>query len=174
MIRPLLFAALALGLAACKEEAAEAPPPPVELTAEALSYFCQMNIADHGGPKGQVHLEGLPAPLFFSQVRDLVAYLKSPERDADIVAIYVSDMGAAKSWNEPGIANWIAADEALFVVGAPVAGGMGAQEIVPFAQSRAAEDFINQYGGMSLSLKDIPDDAALGAVNLDIKLETPS
>lgn len=172
-MRPLLIAALALGLAACKEEAAEAPPPPIDLTQEALSYFCQMNIADHGGPKGQVHLRGHPAPLFFAQVRDLVAYLKSPERDADITAVYVSDMGAAKSWSEPGISNWVMADEAHFVVGAAVAGGMGAPEIVPFAQRDAANQFVIQYGGKPLPLKDIPDDAALGAVNLEQKLETP-
>ncbi len=173
-MKPLLIAALAFGLAACKEDVAEAPPPPVELTQEALSYFCQMNIADHGGPKGQVHLKGFPAPLFFSQVRDMVAYLKSPERDAEIIAIYVSDMGAANSWNNPGISNWVVADDAHFVVGAPVAGGMGAPEIVPFAQSDAAQEFVLQYGGKPLLLKDIPDDAALGAVDLDQKLETPS
>ena len=173
-MRPILILALMLGLAACKEDKAEAPPAPVDLTEEALSYFCQMNIADHGGPKGQIHLEGSPAPIFFAQVRDMVAYLKSPERDAEISAIYVSDMGAAQTWEVPGVSNWIPAATAHFVVGAPVAGGMGAPEIVPFADPSKAASFVAQYGGQSMLLNDIPDEAAIGPVDLDLKLETPS
>ena len=146
----------------------------MDLTQEALSYFCQMNIAEHGGPKGQIHLQGLPAPLFFAQVRDLLAYLKSPEREADIIAVYVSDMGAASSWNRPGISNWTAAVTAHFVVGAPVAGGMGAPEVVPFADLAEAEKFAARYGGRILPLESIPDDAVLGAVDLNQLLETPS
>ncbi|MCA0872502.1 nitrous oxide reductase accessory protein NosL [Seohaeicola saemankumensis] len=168
----IALAALAT-LAACKEEA-KSPPPPTELTAEALAHFCQMNIADHPGPKGQIHLDGYPQPLFFAQVRDLVAYLKSPERDADIVAIYVNDMGAAPSWARPGSQNWIAAAGAVFVVGSNVAGGMGAPEIVPFSDPAKAQGFVARYGGQPLALDDIPDDAALGAVDLDATLEIPS
>ena len=162
-----------IALAACKEEVAEAPDP-VDLTSDALSYFCQMNVAEHGGPKGQIHLEGYPTPLFFAQVRDMLAYLKSPERDADITAIYVSDMGAAHSWRQPGISNWIAADGANFVVGANVAGGMGAREVVPFGDSAAAEAFIADYGGAALPLSDIPDAEVLGPTDLDLALETPA
>lgn len=161
-----------LALCACKEEAKVAPDPTM-LTQEALSYFCQMNIAEHGGPKGQIHLAGHSHPLFFAQVRDLVAYLKSPEREAEITAIYVSDMGKAASWAEPGDSNWIAADTAIFVVDAGVAGGMGAPEIVPFGGQQAAQDFISTYGGIAVSLDQIPDDAALGPVDLDLSLETP-
>lgn len=160
-------------IAACKEEEAKAPPP-VDMTDTALSYFCQMNIAEHGGPKGQIHLDGMPAPLFFAQVRDLMAYLKSPERDARITAIYVSDMGAAKSWDEPGESNWINADSAIFVVDAGVAGGMGAPEIVPFSDPSKADEFITRYGGKTFSLTDVPDDAAIGYVEPDAQLETPS
>ncbi|WP_371170596.1 nitrous oxide reductase accessory protein NosL [Aliiroseovarius sp. 2305UL8-7] len=169
------FAFLALlALVACNEDEAKAPPAPVELTEQALSYFCQMNIAEHGGPKGQIHLEGFPAPLFFAQVRDMVAYLKSPEREAAITAAYVSDMGRARSWADPGNDNWITAHDAVYVVGADVAGGMGAPEIVPFADEPSAASFIAEYGGEVQSLDTIPDDAALGPVNLDQKLETPS
>lgn len=161
-----------VALAACREEA-KAPPPPASLTQEALSYFCQMNIAEHGGPKGQIHLAGFPQPIFFAQVRDLVAYLKSPEREAEITAVYVSDMGVAMSWDLPGANNWISADGAVFVTGAEVAGGMGAPEIVPFADLASAGAFISQYGGQALPLDQIPAEAALGPVNLDQPLETP-
>ncbi|WP_204115888.1 nitrous oxide reductase accessory protein NosL [Shimia biformata] len=164
----------ATSLAACKEDVAEAPPQPVALTEEALSYFCQMGVAEHGGPKGQIHLDGMPAPLFFAQVRDLVAYLKSPERDAEITAIYVSDMGVAPSWDAPGIENWTDANAAVFVVGAGVKGGMGAPEIVPFASQAGADAFVAQYGGDVLTLEQIPDDAAIGPVDLEEELETPA
>ena len=104
----------------------------------------------------------------------MVAYLKSPERDADILAIYVSDMGAVASWDEPGADNWIPAEAAHFVVGAGVAGGMGAPEIVPFATDADAQAFIARYGGAVMPLDEIPDDAAIGAVDLDQELEQPS
>lgn len=169
-----LLATLTLPLMACQEEEVKLPPVPVELTETALSYFCQMNIAEHGGPKGQIHLEGYPAPLFFAQVRDLVAYLKGPEREAGITAIYVSDMGVAPSWANPGPANWIAAKDAFFVIDGNVAGGMGAPEIVPFATKAQAAEFAGRYGGRVSSLEAIPAETVLAPVNLDQQLETPS
>ncbi|WP_289042478.1 nitrous oxide reductase accessory protein NosL [uncultured Aliiroseovarius sp.] len=169
-----LIALSMLALVACNEEEAKAPPAPVDLTEQALSYFCQMNVLEHGGPKGQIHLEGHPAPLFFAQVRDLVAYLKSPERQAEITAIYVSDMSVAQSWADPGEGNWIIAEDAIYVVGADVAGGMGAPEIVPFGDDIGAAAFIADYGGETHTLDTIPDNAALGAVDLNKTLETPS
>ncbi|WP_264212534.1 nitrous oxide reductase accessory protein NosL [Leisingera thetidis] len=169
-----LILASALALSACQEEEAKAPPAPVELTEVALSYFCQMNVAEHGGPKGQIHLDGFPAPLFFAQVRDLAAYVKGPERDAEITAIYVSDMGAAASWAHPGPNNWIDARAAHFVVGSNVAGGMGAPEVVPFAAPEEAARFAGRFGGTVAGFDDIPDDAVLGPVDLDQQLETPS
>ncbi|WP_291732096.1 nitrous oxide reductase accessory protein NosL [Leisingera sp. F5] len=169
-----LILAAALVLTACQEEEAKAPPAPVELTEVALSYFCQMNVAEHGGPKGQIHLDGFPVPLFFAQVRDLAAYVKSPERDAEITAIYVSDMGAAPSWAHPGTRNWIDAEGAHFVVGSNVAGGMGAPEVVPFASPEDAARFAYRYGGEVNGFEGIPDEAVLGPVDLDQQLETPS
>lgn len=171
-MRVLLILAM-IALSACREDVAEAPPP-VEMSEETLSFFCQMNVTEHAGPKGQVHLEGIPAPLFFAQVRDLVAYLKSPERSADITAIYVSDMGAARTWDDIGADNWIAADTARYVIDADVRGGMGAPEIVPFADSGAAEEFVHRYGGTVVALDAIPDAAALAPVDLDLPLEDPA
>jgi copper chaperone NosL len=162
----------ALSLTACKEEASVAPDP-ATLTQDALSFCCQMVVAGHGGPKGQIHLEATPQPLFFTQVRDVVAYLKSPEREAEITAVYVSDMGTAPSWARPGNDNWIDAETAIFVVGALVAGGMGAPEIVPFADPKKAQGFIATYGGQAMTLDQIPDDDVLGPVDMDLSLETP-
>lgn len=164
--------ALILLLAACKEEVVKTPSP-VSLTDEALGYFCQMNIAEHPGPKGQIHLARYPQPIFFAQVRDVVAYLKGPERDADITAIYVNDMGAAQSWAVPGPDNWIDARSAIYVVEAGVRGGMGAPEIVPFSSESEAAAFVAKYGGTVAALDDIPDAAAIGPVDIDAILEDP-
>jgi copper chaperone NosL len=144
-----------LALAACKEELAELPAP-VSMTAEAVGHYCQMDLLEHPGPKAQVHLDGMPYPLFFSQVRDALAYRIMPEQSHAIVAIYVNDMGAAASWENPGPDNWINADTAVYVVGSARAGGMGAAEMVPFADAAMAAGFVAEHGGNVMVLKDIP------------------
>lgn len=132
-------------LAACRQEAGL--PDPVALTPEAVGYFCQMNILDHGGPKAQVHLDTFPGrPLFFSQVRDAVAYLRMPERDGQILATYVTDMGGA-DWNAPDRAPWVATDKAVYVVGSDRMGGMDQPEFIPFADPAKAADFAARHGG---------------------------
>ena len=134
----------ALMLAACKEERADLPDP-VEMTAEAVGYYCQMELLDHEGPKGQIHLEGTPAPVFFSQVKDAIAYLHMPEQNYAVTATYVQDMAGATSWSSPG--DWIAVDKAVFVLGSDRMGGMGAPEFVPFSTESTARAFIAQHGG---------------------------
>jgi copper chaperone NosL len=170
-MKPAILAILLL--ASCRETAADKPEP-VALSDDTLGYYCRMNLADHAGPMGQIHLAGYPVPLFFAQVRDTVAYLRAPEREAPITAVYVSDMGAAQSWQAPGAQNWTDAGSAIYVVGAGVRGGMGAPEIVPFAQAEDAEAFIARYGGAAMALDDIPDDAVLAPVDLNTPLEEPS
>ncbi len=160
------FACLMLVLlTACKEDVADlAKPEAVALNEEAAGHFCQMVILDHPGPKAQIHLAGYPAPLWFSQVRDGIAYVKSPEQVAELMVFYVNDMGAAKSWETPGESNWIDAAEAYFIVGSDAKGGMGAPEIVPFANLAAAQKFAHEHGGEVMSLADIPLEAALSPV----------
>ena len=155
----LRILALLLLLAACKEETA-ALPDPVPMTAQSVGYFCQMNVLEHGGPKGQIALDGLPGkPLFFSQVRDAVAYLRMPEQNYKVLATYVSDMGAAPSWSQPGADNWVLIDKAVFVVGSDQLGGMDQPEIVPFSDPAKASAFARAHGGQVMALKDIPASA---------------
>lgn len=163
MKRALIFALL---LTACQEEVTQNTTP-LPLTPETVGHFCQMNLLEHEGPKGQVHLEGLPgAPLFFSQVSDTIAYLRLPEQSHKVLAVWVSDMGAAgASWAEPGAANWTDARSAHFVVGAAVEGGMGAPEIVPFSDPVAAKAFVARNGGQIMSLDLIPDAAVIAPVS---------
>ena len=160
--RLLLSALLALSLAGC-EEAAQPAPEPVTMTQDAIGHFCQMNLSEHGGPKGQVHLKGQPHPLFFSQVRDVLAFNLLPEQEGEITAIYVSDMGAAPSWEAPGADNWIAATEAFYVTGSTQAGGMGAPEMIPFGTEAQAHSFAEAKGGTVSRMDQIPAEAVLAA-----------
>lgn len=155
-------------LAGCRDEAAVRAPEPVVMTAEAVSHFCMMSLDEHPGPKAQIHLEGLPDPIFFAQVRDGIAYLKQPERTAPIAAVYVSNMSRAPSWDAPGAGNWIAAEDAIFVVGADVTGGMGAPELAPFETEQGARDFAALHGGELMRLSEIPEEAVLGAVEIAV------
>jgi copper chaperone NosL len=162
-MKPLLILSLILCLAACRDDELAQDTAPLPLTEEAVGHFCQMNLLEHPGPKAQIHLEGLPGmPLFFSQVRDGVAYLRLPEQSHRVLAIWVNDMGAdGATWQEPGIANWIAAESAFYVVGAAVEGGMGAPELVPFSDKAKALAFTGDHGGVVMGFGDIPDSAVM-------------
>lgn len=153
--------AVTLSLAACGEQETAARPDAVPMTEETVGHYCQMNLSEHPGPKAQVHLDGVADPLFFSQVRDAIAYQRMPEQSHAIRAIYVSDMAVATSWERPGLGNWIAAETALYVVGSEIMGGMGAPELVPFSDPAAAEDFVARHGGVVLELAAIPDEEIL-------------
>ncbi|EAQ26529.1 nitrous oxide reductase accessory protein NosL [Roseovarius sp. 217] len=158
---PILL--LPLALAACKEEVATRPDA-VSLTAEAVGHYCQMDLLEHPGPKAQVHLEGLDHPLFFSQVRDAIAYQRMPEQSHAITAIYVNDMAAAASWDQPGAENWIDATGAHYVIGSDATGGMDAPELVPFLGAKDAAAFAEARGGHVLRLAEVADSDVLSAV----------
>jgi len=155
---------LGLGLSACQEETSAAKPAPVAMTPDATGYYCQMTALEHDGPKAQIHLAGNPFPLWFTQVRDAVAFTMSPEEPKDYVAVYVSDMGRAESWDNPGKDNWIDAETAWFVIGSRKAGGMGAPEAIPFGSEKEAEAFVAQEGGSIVRLSAIPESYVLGSV----------
>ncbi len=154
---------LAFLLAACREDTSL--PAPVEMTAQTVGYFCQMNVLEHGGPKGQIALDGLPGkPLFFSQVTETVDYLRMPEQNFKVLATYVNDMGAAVSWADLGTGNWILIDKAVFVVGSDQMGGMDQPEFFPFADAAKAARFAAEHGGTVTSLPNLlaatPDPSA--------------
>ncbi|MDQ7071886.1 MAG: nitrous oxide reductase accessory protein NosL [Rhodobacterales bacterium] len=166
-VSPLLALLLPLAfVAGCKDDdLAQGDLPAAQiLTEDAAGHYCQMVILEHQGPKAQVFLDGMDAPLWFSQVRDGVAYLKSPEQSAEIRVLYVNDMGAAISWSEPGPENWIDAKTAYFVVGSDAIGGMGAPEIAPFSDPVKANEFASDHGGKVLKLDDISAETVLSPV----------
>lgn len=161
------IAALLLLTAACNDDAnLAAVPPPVAMTETALGYFCQMDVLNHDGPKGQIHLSGFPAPLWFSQVRDGIAYIKSAERSAEVTAFYVNDMAVATNWSDPGPSNWVNAQDAYFVIGSDAIGGMGAPELVPFRRAGDAEAFAARRGGVVKTLSEISAETVLSPVDI--------
>lgn len=165
---------IALSAAACSEQqAVTALPAPVALSEEAVGHYCNMTILEHTGPKAQIHLAGNPNPIWFSQVRDGIAFLRSPEEHYDHVAIYVNDMGKAKDWDFPADDTWIDANQAWFVIGSRVTGGMGTQEVIPFGTEESASAFIVENGGAMVRLANIPDAYVLGPTGLDEQASNP-
>lgn len=149
-----------LWLTACQSEQANQPPPEaVTPDREAMTYYGRMILVDHRGPKAQIHLASRNAPLWFSQVRDAVAFTLSPEQPNDIAAIYVTDMAKANDWNQPQ--QWMPAEKAIYVIDSERRGGMGALEAVPFSERAAAEAFAEARGGKLVRWDEIPQDYIL-------------
>ena len=159
----LAFALLIpVALAGCEKEAAEIPPPH-KMTADAIGHYCGMNLFEHPGPKGQIFAASLTEPVWFSSVRDTLAFTMLPDEPKDIQAIYVSDMGKASSWEKPGADNWVEARKAFFVIGSQAKGGMGGDEAVPFSDRGAAEKFVAENGGRIVSFDQVPRDYVLAS-----------
>ncbi|KNY15154.1 MULTISPECIES: nitrous oxide reductase accessory protein NosL [unclassified Shinella] len=157
-----ILATLVLVLVAgCSEQQAETPQP-FALTQEAIGRYCGMNVLEHEGPKGQIILSQIPEPIWFSSARDAVAFTLLPDEPKAIAAIYVSDMGAAASWAQPGAENWIDARTAFYVIGSTQRGGMGVAETIPFSRERDARDFAGKHGGEVVVFPDIPSGYVLG------------
>lgn len=163
---------LAATLTACdgKDEVAELPPP-MEVAGEVTGYFCGMLLTEHGGPKGQIHLKSQETPLWFSSVRDTVAFTLLEEEPKDIAAIYVNDMGKATHWEQPEPGTWIDARTAWFVIGSERMGGMGLPEAVPFGSREAAQSFRAENGGEVVRLAEISADYVLGTPELPAQVE---
>lgn len=150
-------------LPACGEDPTAEIPEPRELTRAAIGHYCNMIVEDHPGPKGQIFLSDKADPIWFSSVRDTIAFTLLPEEAKNIAAIYVNDMGRA-SWAAPEAGTWIDAKAAWYVIGSGRRGGMGAPETVPFAARSAAETFVAEHGGTVVAFADVPADAVLGEV----------
>jgi len=153
----LLFITL---LTACgKPQTAEVPPAQT-LTREASGYYCLMTVVNHSGPKGQIILTGKTQALWFTSVRETIAFTRSPEEPKNIAAIYVNDMSDA-DWDNPGADNWIDARKAWYVLGSHRSGGMGAPEAVPFSTKEKAELFAREQDGTVYTFDAIPQQKLL-------------
>ncbi len=151
---PLLLLFL---LTACEKSQPVEVPPAQTLTREANGYYCLMTVVNHNGPKGQIILSDKKQALWFTSVRDTIAFTLSPEEPKNIAAIYVNDMTDA-NWENPGADNWIDARKAWYVLESNRSGGMGAAEAVPFATREGAESFRTKHGGKVYAFASIPKD----------------
>lgn len=157
----LLLTICLMAVTACNEEVVA--PQPQKLTREGIGHYCNMIVIDHPGPKAQVHEKGQAKPLWFSSVRDGLAYLALPGEAQRVTAFYVHDMGRAESWKKPqddGI--WINATEAFYVIGSKKRGGMGAMEAAPFKDRAKADAFAAEFGGNVVAYSEIPEAYILG------------
>lgn len=165
--RLALIAGITLAVSACGEQNASVDVPgPIAMTEEAVGHYCSMTILEHTGPKAQIHLVGMAFPIWFSQVRDAVAFTRSPEEHYEAVVIYVNDMGKARQWDFPEDDTWIDASKAWFVIESRKTGGMGAPEVIPFGTRDGAESFRQKHGGTVVRLDEIPDAYVLGPVDI--------
>lgn len=160
-----LIGGLAFLATACDDRVATSKPEPAKMTRDAIGYYCHMIIADHPGPKAQIFVRGTVEPVWFSSVRDAVAFTMLPEEPKTIAAIYVNDAAALGEWENPVPSQWISADQAVFVVGSSRRGGMGAPEIVPFSNQADADQFIARFGGEISAWDAIPKQLVLGPVD---------
>lgn len=161
MAKLLIAVVFCVFLVGCKDKVEV--PKPMELTRNSDGFYCHMIIVDHPGPKAQVFEKDRKAPLWFSSVRDAVAYMLLPGEAQNVSAFYVHDMGKATSWEKPqskGI--WINASNAVYVIGSSKRGGMGAKETVPFSDRKKAEAFAKKFGGNLVSFAKIPMDYVIG------------
>ena len=151
-------------LSACEKTPAIETPAAQTLTREASGYYCLMTVVNHNGPKGQIILTDKQQALWFTSVRDTIAFTLSPEEPKNIAAIYVNDMSDA-DWDNPGANNWIDARNAWYVLGSNRSGGMGAAEAIPFATEEKAELFANNQGGAVYNFDTIPQDYIIASSN---------
>ena len=105
-----------LVLAACDDAQQVAGPPPREPGPTDVGNYCGMVLVEHPGPKAQIFLTSRADPLWFTQVRDAIAFTRLPEEPRDITAIWVNDMGRATDWQAPEAGAWTDARSAWFVI----------------------------------------------------------
>ncbi len=152
----LLVSLFGAGLAACQNDGSAAVPRPQEISDDATAEFCGMSLAEHAGPKGQVFLKGSSKPLWFASVHDTFAYMMLLGEAQRVAAVYVNDMGKAKTWAKPEPGTWVDARKAVFVIDSARRSGMQEDEAVPFSDAAAANAFLTRYGGRIVGFAEMP------------------
>lgn len=135
-------------LAGCGQAASLQAADPAADTACALDG---MVLRDFPGAKAQIRYTDGKTD-YFCDVVELLRTLLAPEQARGNSAQYVQDMGKA-DWNHPQ-GHWIAAREAVYVVGSRAVGSMG-PTVVPFAQLSDAHAFVAREGGKVVRFTDI-------------------
>lgn len=156
MFKPITLLLIIL-LTACEKTQVAEIPPAQTLNRDASGYYCLMTVVNHKGPKGQIILTDNQQALWFTSIRDTIAFTLSPEEPKNIAAIYVNDMSQA-DWDNPGADNWIEARTAWYVLNSSRSSGMNTPEAVPFSTKENAESFASEHGGTIYTFDTIPPD----------------
>lgn len=153
MKRYIFLVLLLLLQAACfRQEGAK--PASVEPTRDHACAVCGMIVVDFPGAKAQIHFRKGKYSMFCSTLDMFLFYLQ-PDRPADIVALYVNDMGKADREHPKG--HWTDAAKAFYVQGGDVMGPMG-EALVPFGERKDAEQYREKHGGRIIAFSDVTMD----------------
>ena len=133
--------AAALLLVACGQAVVVAVAQ--EPDAETACALDGMVLKDFPGSKAQIHYtEGKPD--YYCDLMELFAVLLSPEHKRKVSGVFVQDSGKA-DWANP-VGHWIAARDALYVVGSRKQGSMG-PTFGAFSSVQDAQAFAQKEGG---------------------------
>ena len=168
MNKGLSIAVLLLVLSACDSPDTTGSFTPHSITVDDIGYYCNMVVEYHTGPKGQIQLTDRKEAVWFTSVRDTIAFTLLPDEPKNIGAIYVTAMDEV-DWDHPEkiMAAWIPAESAVYVLNSDQRGGMGQPEAVPFKDRQSAQDFVQKHGGDIVSFADIPENYILGSNNMN-------
>ena len=144
-----LALAAMLMLAACGQAVmAVAAQEPAADTACALDG---MVLKDFPGSKAQIqYVEGKPD--YYCDLMELFAVLLAPENKRQVAGVFVQDIGKT-DWANPS-GHWIAAKDALYVVGSKKQGSMG-PTFGAFSNAQDAAAFVQKEGGKVLPFNQI-------------------
>jgi copper chaperone NosL len=166
--RLLKVLAIALSLTACERGRVAEMPKPLEISESSVGYFCGMELTEHPGPKGQIFVADAKEPVWFSSVRETFAFTMLPEEPKNLVAIYVTDMGRARNWQQPEPGTWIDAKQAYYVINSNHESGMGGGEAVPFGEEDQAKRFVAENGGKIVRFSEMPEDFVLQGTDVGL------
>ncbi|MES2319367.1 MAG: nitrous oxide reductase accessory protein NosL [Pseudomonadota bacterium] len=144
-----LALAMVAALAACSEAARNAAAQ--EPTAETACALDGMVLKDFPGSKAQIqYAEGKPD--YYCDLMELFATLPAPENKRAIAGVFVQDIGKT-DWAHP-VGHWIAAKDALYVVGSKKQGSMG-PTFGAFSNAQDAAAFVKKEAGKVLPFNQI-------------------
>lgn len=157
----LIFVVVCMG---CSQESEQVPARAQPVSNDHIGYYCNMIVVNHAGPKGQIQLTNKDQALWFTSVRDTIAFTLLPEEPKNIAAIFVTAMDQSE-WDHPEneLSHWLAAESAWYVIRSEKRGGMGQLEAIPFEERNSALKFAEQHGGEVVAYDAIPRDYILGA-----------
>jgi nitrous oxide reductase accessory protein NosL len=144
-----IAACVALALLSCglaDEPAASSAQHAVAL-ADQEDEVCGMLLREQSAPRSQlVHRDG--SRFFFCSLGDMLTYLSAPSPHGRVEALFVEVMAAGEDPMQSHTGNhpWAAAEEAIYVIGIPRPGIMGAP-VLAYASQHEAERAMKGHSG---------------------------